>query len=73
MSAVSKTQLPETNGWTVEQTIQGLEGRNAARRGEPFTHANGPYWSCGWLLGSLGIDPLTRARVRMLPLSARRG
>jgi hypothetical protein len=52
-------------GWTAEQAIQGLEGRNAARRGEPFTHANGPYWSAGWLLAGLGISPITNARVRV--------
>lgn len=63
-----KAQTTETanNGWTAEQAIQALEGRNAARRGEGFTHANGPFWSAGWLLSGLGIAPITAARVRVI-------
>lgn len=63
MSAVSKTKASDANGWTVEQAMQALEGRNAQRRGEPFTHANGPHWTAGWVLGGVGINPITAARV----------
>ncbi len=40
--------------WTVAQTIQALAGRDAAMRGEPLVHHNGPHWSTGWMLYVLG-------------------
>lgn len=40
---------PPTQGFTQQEATTALAGWDDARKGLPFTHANGPLWTEGWI------------------------